>query len=648
MSPESVLEDLTALRTQAEAMSQTLQSEPRQWGPFYAAYVDAMSALGWHSRALEELEVAAVALDQLERGSPVHITALYRMAIIQHELGDVSALVDTLKRLLRADPTALPLVRPLLSDALQVRLERDLDADGASVMTCARMLSAMFRGDSDFDAECDPVSVAEAVSSYAFLRIEELTPVQIEHLKCNGVHADFLAVITAGRDALTAFVSPQVPAKPWRNDPRVSPRIRDVLDTLDEGAKATISPWTAEIKMSRKMLGSEVFLFRHESDPFIISQWSETDRVTADTFWILPSKSIVLYYGSSNIRDIDARTRLTTLYLELMAGRERHDLDLAEDASEIIVGQYPIPHIGHYVWNGISGWDSFFKYFPRDKKPDAIAYCGNLKMMADVAEIYPQACNDIGRIIVSENEIQHAAIPRTRNAMLLTLKDDFVTESLARRMLGWAENSVSPEFKSGILEFRSRCFPMLLVNIRLDNRAWVEQEEGFVEVFKALRRNHPTIGFVIDGINTGVTQGWTHADMSVDRERELSRRLIEGSDGVMIYDSIGCTVAESLVVGDLADGFIGHVGAGMAKYRWISNLPGVAFSNEIFSTPGHRDGRLYDGYREGARQAIHVPQAAIQDDRSPGAPVGLKANFSMDWRSVHQAAEEFLLTLYRG
>lgn len=640
-------ENLDVLREEAEVLSQTLRSEPRQWGPFYASYVDAMGALGWHARALQELEAAAIALEQLERGSPIHITALYRMAVIQHELADSAALVETLKTLLQADPSALPLVRPLLSDALQARLESELGAADASVGICARAITALLRGERN-GAECDPVSLAEAVSSYTLMRIEDLTTAQIAHLTAQGVHEGFLDMVTAGRAALTSFVSPPTVGKPWRLDPRISPRIRDVLDTIQAGSKATVSPWSAQIAMSRKMLGAEVFLFRHDTDPFIVAQWSETDRVTADTFWILPSKSTVLYYSASNIRDVDARTRVTTLYLDLMADQEQTARYLSEDACSVIVAQYPIPHIGHYVWNGISGWDTFFKYCPRDKMPDAIAYCGNLRMMADVVEVYPEACANIKDILVTDNEAQQAALPRARNAMMLTLKDDFVSEGLARRMLSWAERNVGQEFKARISAFRSCCYPMLLVNVRLDNRAWLEQAEGFAEVFKALRRNHPNIGFVIDGINTGVTQGWTHADMSVDRERELAQRLVEGSDGVMIYDSIGCTVAESLVIADLADGFIGHVGAGMAKYRWIANLPGVAFSNEAFSAPGHRDGRLYDSYREGARHAVHVPQAAIRDDQSPGAPVGLKANFSMDWRSVHQATEEFLLSLNKG
>lgn len=645
MSSGALLENLDVLRSQAEAMSGTLKSEPRQWGPFYASYVDAMSALGWHSRALEELAAAAVALEQMERGSPIHITALYRMAVIQHELADHAALVETLKRLLLADPSALPLVRPLLSDALQTRLESELDVVGGSVAACSRALTALLQGDRESLAECDPVSAAEAVSSYAFMRIEDLTPAQITYLTGQGLHEDFLAMVVSGRQALTTFLSPPDNAAPWRSDPKVSPRIRDVLDTIQVGAKKTISPWSADIVSCKKMLAAEVFLFRDEAAPFIIAQWAETDRVTADTFWILPTKSVVLYYGASNIRDVDARTRLTTLYVELFADQQSTLQYLSEDAREVIIAQYPIPHIGHYVWNGISGWDSFFKYCPQERKPNSITYCGNLRMMADVSELYPEACQEIGNILVSESEAQYAAMPRSRNAMLLTLKDDFVTEHLARRMLMWAEKNVSEEFRSKIGEFRSHCYPMLLVNVRLDNRAWVEQADGFVEVFKALQRNHPAIGFVIDGINTGVTQGWTHADMSVDREKELAKRLVEKSNGVLIYDSIGCTVAESLIIADLADGFMGHVGAGMAKYRWIANLPGVAFSNEIFSGPGHRDGRLYDSYREGARQAIHVPQAAIKDDLSSDAPAGLKANFLMDWRSVHQAAEEFLLTL---
>ncbi|SDR05937.1 M48 family metallopeptidase [Brevundimonas sp. 374] len=645
MPSETSPKSLDVLRVEAEEMSRILHSEPRQWGPFYASYADAMVALGWHDRALRELEAAAVSLEQVERGSPIHITALYRKAVIEHGLGDRLSLVETLKRLLLADPSALPLVRPLLSDALANRLERELDASSAGAARCASALAALLRGARESLVECDPLSVVEAVSSYVFMKIEELSPAQVNYLTGRGIHEEFLTKVFANRAGLTNFVSPPTNGTPWRSDPGVSPRIRDVLDAIQDGAKSTISPWSAQAVRSRKMLGSEVFLFREEHDPFIVAQWTETDRVTADTFWILPSISTVLYYGESNIRDLDARNRISMLYVDLLGDQQKTLLYLSIDATEVIVAQHPIPHIGHYVWNGVSGWDAFFKYCPRDRRPDAIAYSGNLRMMGDVTEIYPEFCSQIREIVVCDDEAQLAALPRARNAIVLTLKDDFVTEGLARRMLSWAGDNVSEEFQAEIADFRSRCYPVILVNVRLDNRAWIEQAEGFAELFKALRLVHPAIGFIIDGINSGVTQGWTHADMSVDRERQLARSLINSTDDVMIYDSIGCTVAESLVIAEMADGFIGHVGAGMAKYRWVANLPGVAFSNETFSTPGHRDGQLYDSYREGARKAIHVPQSAVRDDRSPGAPVGTKANFSMNWQSVYEAALELIRTL---
>lgn len=645
MSIEFSGKDQEALRAEAEAMSRTLHDEPRQWGPFYASYVEAMGALGLHDRALGELETAAAALDVLQRGSPIHITALYRMAVIQHELQRRTALIDTLRRLLQADPSALPLVRPLLTDALAARLDEEVYAANASSKSCALAVTALLQGARQNVGDCDPVLITEAVSAYTFMRIEELSDQHVVYLVDQGFHPDFLKVVRQGHDAVIARTSPATGDKPWRADPKVSARVRDVLDTVSLGAKTALHPLTGETVVSRKMLADEVFLVRSVDEPVIVAQWAETDSVTADTFWILPAKSIVLYFGASRIGDQDARTRLSTLYVQMFAECGRGDFDIEADSDGVIIAQYPIPHIGHYVWNGISGWSSFFKYCPKDRLPHAIAYCGHLKVMADVTEIYPEACEAIGTILVSQSEAEHAALPRTRNSMMLTLKDNFVTEGLARRMLTWAGKNVSTEFLERIESFRSRCYPMLLVNIRLDNRAWVQQREGFLEIFRALQRNHPAIGFVIDGINSGVTQGWTHADMSVDREMELARALVEESAGIPIYNSIGCTVTESLVIADLSDGFISHVGAGMAKYRWIANLPGVAFSNEVFSTPGHRDGRLYDHYREGARQAIHVPQAAIKDDTSPGGPVGLKANFSMDWRSLHQAAEEFLFDI---
>jgi hypothetical protein len=98
-------------------------------------------------------------------------------------------------------------------------------------------------------------------------------------------------------------------------------------------------------------------------------------------------------------------------------------------------------------------------------------------------------------------------------------------------------------------------------------------------------------------------------------------------------------------VADIVDAFIAPVGAGMAKYRWITNKPGVAFSNETFLGGRNHNGTLYDRFRDHPIRSRFVSASAVRDVERERNGQQSRANFSMNWEAPYRLAREMLLDI---
>lgn len=627
-------------------MRGAIQAEAFHWGPVYESYLQAMTHENRLEEAVDDLTLASQRLDQSHPWSSVHVSVLYHLALAQHALGKKSLVRETLSKIMSAAPEMESLLRPLIISSFA---DGDNPAANSKIFEHAeivsdRIIKILSREVISQKTQINILESSAAISyltstQYRLLPVNRIGRNEVESLVSKGLSRDFIQLLKSGPSACLEAISKPESGKAWRSDFAVSDRCRDAIDTLDRGKKASLNPYTCKSAETQHMLASDTFYFYNNGDPYLVTQWAETDITLSDTFWILPRLKLIIYFQQSNILPSTAQNLLLELFHRTLANPEKIRDFLYKNIIKTVVSQHPIPHIGHYVWNGVSAWSSFFRYCVGDLAPDAIAYHGNLRLMADVTELYPQECEEINDVIVFENEAQSSTYSVDNDCMVLTLKSSDISEDLARRMTRWAWSSVSEEFAQELRTFKARCYPLLLINVRLDNRSWVDQRDGFKDLFNSLIKNHPSIGFIIDGINSGVTQGWTHAEMSVEPEYELASHLISSCSDVPILSSIGCSIAESLVIGDVCDSFVGHVGAGMAKYRWISNLPGVAFSNETFSRPRDRDGRLYDNHREAARKAMHVSLVDIVD--VPG-PKTSRSNFMMNSSALLAAVEKNL------
>ena len=101
-----------------------------------------------------------------------------------------------------------------------------------------------------------------------------------------------------------------------------------------------------------------------------------------------------------------------------------------------------------------------------------------------------------------------------------------MTKDLAKRVIEWCRENCSSEFLSTVAAARQICSPLLLVTIRQENRAWIEQESGLPNIINSLAADFPKLGVVIDGLNAGIHSLDTHAFMSLENELKLANHII--------------------------------------------------------------------------------------------------------------------------
>ena len=627
-----------------------LRQDPDLFGSFYRDYPGVMRRAGTTEEGIGDLEAAVARLSaQHGDGGPALGSAAVALADLLSATGRTQQLVALLDRVLSQAPQFREFLAPFL-----YRADHLDGSDGAIPSSEIRRRSGALLTSLDRLLSGSPEDVPAGAEPAGGVDLDLAVTQEIEvvqasadeatsgRLTAAGLSRDFIAILRRGAATLARETRARVIPRAWHDDDTVSDRVKDILDTVTIGKKAILSPFSGHLGYSTHMLATECFFYEEAGRQCLVLQWSHTDAPAADTAWFFPKERLLVVLAETNLQRAQLATRLRDLLqriLERPAAVREH---LSSPCKAILVGEFECPHIGHYIWNCISGWSPFFRY---GGGPYVDGYVVNkgVTLLGSVGELFKdQASVARGGVIEIAREAEGSDLILERKALLLTIKDQFISADLAERVIRWSNARCSEAFHRRLRELRASAAPLVLVTVRLDNRAWVEQADGWVALVSQLRHDCPRLRVVVDGGNSGLVQGWTHAFMSTEAEKQIASRLVSSCGGPdVICDSIGCSVAESIVLATQCDFFIAPVGAGMAKYRWIANLPGVAFSNSTFSQPSSFDGRLYDRFREAGQAARHVPAECIGDVEVRRGEVG-RANFSMDWRDLHREVRAFI------
>ncbi len=492
------------------------------------------------------------------------------------------------------------------------------------------------------------VSLEAAAAGYVEERLRFLSSADLAlaaqrgQLEQAGISPQFLDIVGHGSEHLAGLAGQRPDAPAWYADVTLSPQVQDALTMLAERRKLSLSPFSGEWDWLGYSLGPGLFPLRHDDGRrCLVMQWHETCFPRQDTAWFFPDHDVVLVCADMGFpREVWPQLMNQTLQILLAVADVAADHLARPVSGSVLVAEPLIPHIGHYVWNAASGWDGVFRWADPEAI-DAVAAFSKTANMGGVDGLYADRLAPRTEVIRYDDEARLARAAIERGALLAGCSNTHIAADYAARYLSWAEAEVDQSFRARRAALRAASDPLVLVTLRLDNRYWIEQAEGIVALVRALRQDHPRLGIVLDGMNHDFVSGWTHAFMSLDAERALAAQIMDGiGRDDRVFDSIGCSVAESLALASACDLFVAPIGAGMAKYRWIANLPGVAFSNSAWLQPNEFNGRLYDFFREGARVAEYLEPDEVADvggDRGIG-----RANFSLDWRRLHARVSDFL------
>jgi hypothetical protein len=282
-------------------------------------------------------------------------------------------------------------------------------------------------------------------------------------------------------------------------------------------------------------------------------------------------------------------------------------------------------HISHYIWNELAAVDEVLSL---DRSPAVFLFESCNEPIFRVDAVFPEVVGNVHRGIEGPLPLLQAAASGA--ATFLPFRSYCVSRRLADRIAELARRA-EPAFDAKLVDAGRRA-TIILIGLRLENRHWVRQAEGYVALIRRLgRRRGQKFLVIIDGHNTlaGAKGGYIESyceslvpvtgalppivQREIDLIAELSAQVADVTN-VELLPLVPCSMGTSLVASLHADLFATHFGAGLVKYKWIANAHGCVISSQSVLS-GKDDLRIYDTemFREGVTACAYFPADRVVD-----------------------------------
>lgn len=319
---------------------------------------------------------------------------------------------------------------------------------------------------------------------------------------------------------------------------------------------------------------------------------------------------------------------------------------------------YREQHLGHHLWNELTGIDDLVRHVPVPEIPEIILVgAAGSEMYGKVDEIYPELAGRVNRGIGDHRQLAEYAY--RQNLCIVRPTSDYISQALTSRVISGLEREAEENGDARRLkELQAAGYTIVLLGLRVENRTIVDLPEFCRRCVDFLSRNTRKIAVVVDGHNSTANQDGTYKSHGegdagtspVEVEKQIVHQLSTAfPDGnVVIIDNIAATVGRSLVWASHAHFFVALWGAGLAKYRWIANKPGFIITNRwnllhrvdlhIYDSPAYMESPAPIDFVADAQ--VHDAPAAVQLLPLPGESF---ANFHVDESGVFAVLQRLLI-----
>ncbi len=265
-------------------------------------------------------------------------------------------------------------------------------------------------------------------------------------------------------------------------------------------------------------------------------------------------------------------------------------------------------HLGHVLWQDISGIGQLVESVPANKLPNFRLFDCEYgpEMYGPLDKIFPELK---GRVMRDPNSFMRT-IPELYRDGVLAIKASgmFIRRTIRERIINaiWRD----PFHGQQIAECKAIAAtgqPIIVLGLRTENRTLVDLVGFYERLTDFLAESVDKAVLVLDGHN--VRQGntskmmWSHGEKENNHapiEMELAivaamQRRIQ-SDKIKIFSTIGRPLADSLIWASFCHVFVAPWGAGLAKYRWICNKPGFILTSR-WNLHHRTDLHIYDALK---------------------------------------------------
>lgn len=339
---------------------------------------------------------------------------------------------------------------------------------------------------------------------------------------------------------------------------------------------------------------------------------------------------------------------------------------LARYAESLIAGQENFPkqhrfatflrggnaaHLGHQLWNELSAIDALCAELPWDCLP-AWLIPGHkeseIEFYGPIDALFPEIACNVRRGLADEAALTRYAYEN--RLIVFRATRQYISNGLRNRVMAYAAA------RAPTLPAATRSF---LIGLRVENRTATDLADLCALLIEEAVALYPGCTIVFDGHNSRsntrddhvITSHREHvasrSPLQVERDIVNTMRARFQDQSVQILDTLGEPLAISIVWAAACDGFMAIWGAGLAKYRWVANKPGLIVTNQW--NMSHRgDLRIYDdkAYMADPTPVIFVPSSTVQDQ--PSAPMLVPSegpsysNFSFDTAAMREHVRAFL------
>ena len=318
------------------------------------------------------------------------------------------------------------------------------------------------------------------------------------------------------------------------------------------------------------------------------------------------------------------------------------------------LSDYPWLHIGHVLWNELSGLEELTCLVENDLLPHVcvINSSAGSEVYGPTDRLFPEFGDRLVRW-----ELPWRAVARTvydSDFLYFRYMTKFVRSRVGARVLSLVKQDPRLlDDQQTARRLRDERRTGVCLGLRCGNRTMQDQTQVLIHAIEHLvdRLDHVTI--VLDGMNSRINSDpstcygafgpATDQDNVITELKtvlEIRNRFLQ-DPRVEIVSTIGRPISASLFWINECRFFVAPWGAALAKYRWICNKPGFVMTNRPILANPTGDITIYHhkDYMESPSRMVFIAMDKVSDAPGPG---GFYANFVPDLDAVKAGIDSLI------